>query len=267
MHYARICTTIFLFFACIYNSAFAVDLLVVGADTADRIDTVRNRILNGATIGGFSFGNVDTFDAKNGVPSLATIQQYSALVVWSGGSFNEPQTLGNNLADYVDAGGNVVVMSFGTAFAPGGRWATDGYDPLIGGYGGQNVASMGTINDPSNPIFTGVNSINAEYIQPGSVRSGATLLASWNENTFNSSKAPMVIQSNGFSGKIVNLNFYGAFSGPNTTGDIDRLIANTLNVITVPEPSTWLLGLVAAGVLSRSIHKRRNPLRPNPKQG
>lgn len=267
MRFAKLCTTVFLIIACGFAPALAADLLMVGADATNpinglnRIEFMRGRVLNGATIGGFSFGNVDTFDTKIATPTLSNLQQYSALVVWSSNSIFDPATLGNNLADYVDAGGNVVVMSFGSAFGPGGRWATGGYDPLIGSYGGPNVGSMGTIYDPSNPIFAGVSTINAEYIQPGTVRAGATLLASWNANNNNSSLAPMVIQSNGLTGKVVNLNFYGAYPNVNTNGDIDRLIANTLNVLTVPEPSTWLLGLLSAGVLSQCIRLRRKSIR------
>ena len=267
MRFAKLCTTVLLIIACGFAPAFAADLLMVGADATNpinglnRIEFMRGRVLNGATIGGFSFGNVDTFDTKIATPTLSNLQQYSALVVWSSFSIFDPTTLGNNLADYVDAGGNVVIMSLGSAFAPGGRWATGGYDPLIGSYGGGNVGSMGTIYDPSNPIFAGVSTITAEYIQPGTVRAGATLLASWDASNFNSSLAPMVIQSNGLTGKVVNLNFYGAYPNVNTNGDIDRLIANTLNVLTVPEPSTWLLGLVAAVVLSQSIRHRRKSMR------
>ena len=267
MRFAKLCTTVLLIIACGFAPAFAADLLMVGADATNpiyglnRIEFMRGRVLTGATIGGFSFGNVDTFDTKIATPTLSNLQQYSALVVWSSSSIFDPTTLGNNLADYVDAGGNVVVMSFGSSLGPTGRWASGGYDPLIGSYGGGNVGSMGTIYDPSNPIFAGVSTINAEYIQPGTVRAGATLLASWNANNNNSSLAPMVIQSNGLTGKVVNLNFYGAAPNPNTNGDIDRLIANSLHVLTVPEPSTWLLGLVAAGVLSQSIRHRRKSMR------
>ncbi len=267
MRFAKLCTTVLLIIACGFAPAFAADLLMVGADATNpinglnRIEFMRGRVLNGATIGGFSFGNVDTFDTKIATPTLSNLQQYSALVVWSSFSIFDPTTLGNNLADYVDAGGNVVVMSFGSSLGPTGRWASGGYDPLIGSYGGGNVGSMGTIYDPSNPIFAGVSTINAEYIQPGTVRAGATLLASWDASNFNSSLAPMVIQSNGLTGKVVNLNFYGAYPNVNTNGDIDRLIANTLNVLTVPEPSTWLLGLVAAVVLSQSIRHRRKSMR------
>lgn len=270
MRFAKLCTTVLLIIACGFAHTFAVDLLMVGADATNpitglnRIEFMRGRVLNGATIGGFSFGNVDTFDTKIATPTLSNLQQYSALVVWSSFSIFDPTTLGNNLADYVDAGGNVVVLSFGSSLGPTGRWASGGYDPLIGSYGGGNVGSMGTIYDPSNPIFAGVSTINAEYIQPGTVRAGATLLASWTNDytgTGTFTPTPMVIQSNGFTGKVVNLNFYGAYPYTNTNGDIDRLIANTLNVLTVPEPATWLLGLVAAGVLSQTIRHRRKSMR------
>lgn len=249
-----------LFALCAFaHPSFSADLLMLGADQPDRIDFMKARVLNGATIGGFSFDKVDTIDAKVGAAaSLATMKQYFAILLWGPSDFADYTSLGNNLADYVDAGGNVVVMTYGNPYMPSGRWYSGGYDPTHSGGPAQKFVSLGTIHDPTNPIFAGVNSISVNSISNVSVRTGATLLASWNIDAFGlGSQTPMVVESNGLAGKVVALNFYvGLPTNTNNTGDIDRLIANTLNVLTVPEPSTWLMGLVAAGLLGASNRRK-----------
>ena len=45
-------------------------------------------------------------------PTLATLQQYSAVLVYSNCAFNNSAALGDVLADYVDGGGHVVVATF-----------------------------------------------------------------------------------------------------------------------------------------------------------
>jgi hypothetical protein len=78
---------------------------------------------------------VDVFDATVGIPTLGQLQQYEIVVPFSDTQFLDGDTLGNNLADYVDGGGIVVQYGFAHA-GPGdpaginGRWVTDGYNPM-----------------------------------------------------------------------------------------------------------------------------------------
>ena len=55
---------------------------------------------------------VDLFDALVGTPTLAQLQQYDIVVPFSNSAFLDSDTLGNNLADYVDGGGIVVQYGF-----------------------------------------------------------------------------------------------------------------------------------------------------------
>jgi hypothetical protein len=235
----------------------AGSVLIVGAESSatnslfgpNRLLIVRDRVLNGAQIGGYAFESVDVFDAYIGTPSFSLLSDYQAVVVWSGSNFNDATSLGNHLTDYVLGGGNVILMSFGSSFAPGGRWATSGFDPLENaGYRGANVGSMSHIYEPNHPVFEGVSSINAEYVQSGQVRAGAKLLSAWQDIFQQGAPTPMVIESASFPGKVMNLNFYGAYPYPNTNGDIDRLIANAAFYLAspepVPEPSTLMIGLM-----------------------
>ena len=77
---------------------------------------------------------VDLFDATVGIPTLGQLQQYEIVVPFSNSPFLDGDTLGNNLADYVDGGGIVVQYGFahngpGEPFGINGRWVTDGYNP------------------------------------------------------------------------------------------------------------------------------------------
>ena len=51
---------------------------------------------------------VDLFDGQAGTPTLGQLQQYQIVVPYSNFPFFDADTLGNNLADYVDGGGVVV---------------------------------------------------------------------------------------------------------------------------------------------------------------
>lgn len=246
------------------------DVLLIGADVTspifgpNRVDIMKSRVINGAALGGFNFGNVDTWDAKSTIPSLATMENYSAVIVWSNNAFADVTALGNNLADFVDQGHGVLLMSFGSSFGPEGRWGTGGYDPLLnGGYVGDIAGSMSSFV-ATDPLFTGVSTVNGEYIQSGIVRPGATLLASWNVSTNSVDAAPMAIEANGFAGQVINLNFYGAYPYPNTNGDIDRLIGNAINElstspsVSTPLPSTFIMSsILIAAFGTVSLYKRQ----------
>ena len=50
------------------------------------------------------FDKVDLFNANTGTPTLSTLKSYDAVLITSDLLFADATTLGNNLADYVDAG-------------------------------------------------------------------------------------------------------------------------------------------------------------------
>ncbi|MFO1093207.1 MAG: hypothetical protein U0992_07820 [Planctomycetaceae bacterium] len=89
---------------------------------------------------GLISGSVDVFDASLGTPTLSQLQAYDAVLFYSDTGFADRDTLGNNLADYVDGGGGVVEATFafwdssGGGIAIGGRWRSDGYDIWTPGF-------------------------------------------------------------------------------------------------------------------------------------
>lgn len=62
-----------------------------------------------------SFSSVSIFNANTGTPTLQDLMQYDAVITWSNSAYADSVALGNVLADYVDAGGGVVVAVFANA--------------------------------------------------------------------------------------------------------------------------------------------------------
>ena len=132
------------------------------------------------------FQGVDVLNAAAGTgstPALGLLQQYDALLVWTRQPLDDANAFGDVLADYVDAGGGVVVGTFANAlgvnpFRPLGRWP-NGYEVIVGG-GGWNFGpiALGTVLQPNHPVLAGVTTFSAGYHTTSTTLSpGAQLLA------------------------------------------------------------------------------------------
>jgi hypothetical protein len=211
-------------------------------------------------------GNVDVYDESAGLPTLAQLQAYDAVLFFSEDFIVGNVGLGNTLADYVDSGGGIVQMTFSfssTSGTPaiGGRWQSGGYSVWQPGQQNQpGDLTLGTIHDPGNPIMAGVASFNggtkSYYNTVPSLNPGAVAIADW------SNGAPLIAaNTTGFSGRVVGLNFYPVSSDANSalglwdaSTDGGLLMANALNFAAAPEPSTWLLCVF--GVVGISAWRR-----------
>jgi hypothetical protein len=130
---------------------------------------------------------VDLFDAHFFSPTLSQLLQYNIVVPFSYGlTFADSVTLGNNLADYVDAGG--IVVQYGYAFygpndphGINGRWLTGNYSPY--NYSGITVDgsafTLGTYN-AGHPLMAGVTVLNSNYHERLTLATGATQVAAAN---------------------------------------------------------------------------------------
>lgn len=187
------------------------------------------------------FSAVDNLDARLSTPSLNTLLNYDAVLVYSSTSMLDPVTLGNRLADYVDAGGGVVSMPQVNASVPlAGRW-TSGYliiDPT--GQAHPNV-SLGSVAIQTHPIMIGVTALAATqaFQSTGALVAGSTLVASW------SNGAPLVATST-LPGRA-DLNFYPPSNAVDSTywktsGDGVKLMVNAL--LYTMRPRVIILGAV-----------------------
>jgi hypothetical protein len=128
---------------------------------------------------------VDIVNAQSTTPTLNDLRKYSAVMVWSNYQLADSNTLGNNLADYVDEGGGVILAVFafgGGGMAPQGRFASGGY--LVMPYNGYqyNAGSLGTYID-GHPLMMNVKSFSTSNYRPTSnqVVAGATVVASYSD--------------------------------------------------------------------------------------
>ncbi|MCA8959215.1 MAG: hypothetical protein KDC38_01830 [Planctomycetes bacterium] len=86
---------------------------------------------------------VDYFDASSDTPSLATLLDYDAVIVWANFAFDDGVLFGDTLADYVDAGGRVFLGAFCTftnGFHLDGRIMSEGYCPVVSPTGGNHYS-------------------------------------------------------------------------------------------------------------------------------
>ncbi len=167
-----------------------------------------------------AFAQVDLLDCGGQTPSLNQLQQYQAVFVWDDAPFADRNGLGNNLADYVDAGGGVVQAMFTmlSGFELQGRWAGT-YNCIQPG--AQNaVKGLAFQPNEPGPLTQGVTTISANNASTGSLAQGAVSV--WDYNNME----PAIARCAPGGHKRVDLNFYP--NNNNTFGDWVVAVKNAL---------------------------------------
>jgi hypothetical protein len=126
---------------------------------------------------------VDTFNTSTGTPSAAALATYDLVVSVGDASYKDPVSWGNELADYLDAGGAVIQFAFDNWNSPGasptGRFESGGYAPFVPGPNDDLSTTFGTILAPGSPLLAGVSTLSTSDNTTDALASGATLLAKW----------------------------------------------------------------------------------------
>lgn len=136
------------------------------------------------------FSSVQVFNTGTGTPSLATLQGYQAVLVFTDMGAQDPTTLGNNLAAYINGGGGVVNCVFANASVPlGGNFNTSTYQVIVPAGQTQNTPlTLGTILDPCHPIIQGVTNLSggsSSYISTSTTLApGAQTIANWSNGSW-----------------------------------------------------------------------------------
>jgi hypothetical protein len=206
------------------------------------------------------FNSVTIINAASSTPTLAQLQAFDAVMTWSNVNYQDNVALGNVMADYVDAGGGVVVAVFANATTNasrvlGGRWETGGYEIIDApGASASGAASLGSILVPGHPIMQGVNTFSGgtssfrpstTAVTPGSMR-----IAEWSDGR--------TLVATGANPRRADLGFYPPSNAVSSTWwdqntDGARLMANALTYTVIPEPA--VLGL--AGVCLWMLRRHR----------
>ena len=203
-------------------------VLVAGAPgSADWIDDVE------AKLDGTGLVAADTFLTNSGTPTLAELQGYDAVLVFTDAGVSDPTGFGDILAQYIEGGGAVVDATFtANVQITGGYTAYQLYSNS-----GQSTATnlgIGTINDPSHPILDGVSTFDGGtssfHNTGGTIATDATVIAEY------TTAAPFIIVQNEVGPANVRrtfLNFYPPSIDArddfwNTSSDGALIMANAL---------------------------------------
>ena len=224
----------------LWASDLKVAMLAAESNASWRND-VKDKLLGTGLI-----SEVDVINVNATTPTLATLQQYAAVMIWSDSSFDNRTEMGNVLADYVDQGGGVVQATFsfysdGFSLGLGGRWVTDaGYRTLTQANQSQGTVLTLVADEPAHAILSGVNSFNGgsnSYHNASSLTSGSTLIAHWSNNR------PLVAVRTGPSaGKIVGLNMFP----PSSDERADLWDASTDGALLMANSLSWVAGVAVS---------------------
>jgi hypothetical protein len=238
-------------------------VVILGApDTPSWNNDVQSTIL----ASGVALGGVSIIDVATSTPSLATLETFSAVLVYTDGVFTQNGPLGDVLASYVNAGHGVVQMTFANASLPlGGAWDSGGYNAIAPtGQTEGTELTLGTINAPGNPLFNGVTSFDggtSSFHSTGGVANGATLLAQWSDGSV------FAAELTDKAAPIISLNFFppsnnvrSDFWVSSTNGGL--LMANALAEVAglnaVPEPTSVVMGGISVVmILGVGLRSRR----------
>jgi hypothetical protein len=186
------------------------------------------------------FSSVNTMNCYSFTPTLSDLQNWNVAVVFGWSEWDDNAAIGDLLADYVDAGGNVLIAlaanSISGKWMVGGRFNSDNYwliTPNPEDAGG--VYHMGTVLCPWHSIMSGIRTVVTcgKLINNAKVAPYATCLANFTDGT------PLVAVDESRPGRRVDISYpvytRSVYSiGIDTSSDADELIVNAVE---------WLSGV------------------------
>jgi hypothetical protein len=106
---------------------------------------------------------VDYYDARAGTPTVWDLAVYDCVYTWPNYSYFDAERFGDVLADYVDAGGKVILGPFTSVVPPGlgGRIRTPAYSPVTGT--GFRYSLSSYAGDGTSALHAGVLAYACEY--------------------------------------------------------------------------------------------------------
>lgn len=139
-----------------------------------------------AALAGAADLTASTFFFVSATPGLELLRTYDVVLLYQNGLFDESAELGDELARYVEMGGNVVFASFfwqgrsDSGLRTPGWGALQGHDPFTpsGGGASYSPSTLGTV--APHPITEGVRTLTSSGYRGGvAARGGTEVVASW----------------------------------------------------------------------------------------
>src|ERR1043166_2221541 len=181
-------------------------IALVAADSSTFANDVQSKLV---ATGRFS--QADIIDVRSTTPTVDQLRAYKSVLVWSDSAFADSTMLGNNLADYVDGGGGVVIAVFANVnlalYKVGGRFASDDYFAIEpAGHTSGTELTLGTVYEPASPLMNGVTTFDggtsSYHINTNTLNANATLVADW------SNGQPLIARRTINKVRRVDLNFF-----------------------------------------------------------
>jgi hypothetical protein len=209
-------------------TACQIDLLIVsGGDLAFADDTATVR----AMFTGVQNLNTSTFFFVNAPPSSSMLSQYDVVLLFANGLFNESVTLGDQIEDYVQLGGNVITATFywqnrsDSGLGSPGWGALEAIDPFTSG-SGQTYQSATLRNDSTlvaHPLTAGLSTLSSTGFRGAVAAKGSTtVVARWSDNS------PLIgYQTLPQGSRMVAISLFPA-SGQSASGDVVTMWRNAV---------------------------------------
>ncbi|OWQ91992.1 hypothetical protein CDN99_06430 [Roseateles aquatilis] len=249
---------------CAVGVAAQASVLILGApQSAAGLSDIQQKIEATGLIG----GTVDVFNVGSGTPTLAMLRAYDSVMVFSDAPYANAVTLGDVLANYVDAGGGVVEAAFSHFSAPlrglSGRFVSQNYDVFNISTNQPSCGSLGVVSMPGSALMVGVHSFDggpAGTCNKVTLKANTQLVASWTNNQ------PLLAYRLDHNAPVIGLNMYpvsgDAVNGLwDVTTDGAVLMANALSFVArvngVPEPGSLALIAIAALAAGAATRRRR----------
>ncbi len=231
------------------NSKSNLAIGVLGAEsTTSYLADVQNKLISTG-----KFTSVTYINVSSVTPTLAELEAFDAVIVWTDSPFQNAGLLGERMADYVDIGGGVVnamfeLTNYTTEHYLQGRWYTESYFIIPKGSYSSTFQNMGAVLDPSHPIMENINTVSAKY-RPlvTTIPANANLIAQWSDSK------TLVITDETFAQNRVELGMWPvsssvSSSGWNSSTDGALLMANALEWTT--KSSGWLTVSPESGTIA-----------------
>jgi hypothetical protein len=209
-------------------TACQINLLIVsGGDLAFANDTAAVSSMFA------SMPNVtrSTFFFVNNAPTLSYLRQFDVILLFANGLFDQSVTLGNRIAEYVQAGGNVITATFywqnrsDSSLDATGWGNLEAVDPFSSGSGQTyQAAILNTAATVAHPLTSGVTVLTSTGFRGAvTAKTGTTVVARWND------ASPLVGYRILPSGsRMVAISLFPA-SGAAATGDVVTLWRNAVS--------------------------------------
>jgi len=204
------------------KQAEGIRVLVVNADSG--IGTMAAPLMAYPDIAAVDWHYAGAMLPGGTIPAVDFLLTYDVVIVWSNHAYLNRVVMGDTLADYVDAGGRLIMC--GSSWnIPANPWGIDGrilapgYSPYQGGISGglYSWACLGA-HQAGHPIMQGVANFCDLLREEVTLAPGAELVASWTDGF------PAVA----VNGCIVGMNMYIGTEGDKTADDSPTLFHNAI---------------------------------------